>query len=471
MGGAHCRATFEMPMQANVAGFLKALAGLDLVVGEAVAGRFAHDESHCQPQPPAALVFAHTELDVTRVFQAANDWRVPVTPSGARTGKCGAAIAEKDGVLLSFEKMNSIVSIDVEDMTATVQPGVVLKDLYAAVEKVGLYYPPDPNSWETCSLGGNVACNAAGPSALKYGATGQYVVQMNWVFPDGRCMRVGRRTHKGVAGYDLTHLLVGSEGTLGVATEIVLRLLPRPRAVRTALLSFSSLRSAIEAGRQVFALGVLPRALELFDDVAVQAVRAQIQAVGLSASAQAALIVELDGASDDALLDELNRCVTEMGPLEATVAADQGQRAKVWSVRQSLSAALRRLHGQKISEDIVLPRSKILGGIERFKAAGLAADLTVATYGHLGDGNLHTNVCFASERDRPRVELFVEKMMKEVISLGGTVSGEHGIGLSKRAFLLAELGSAQYEMQRALRDWLDPRHIANWGKIFEEQQG
>jgi glycolate oxidase len=453
-------------MQRNVAGFLNAMVGLDVVTGQEVAERFERDESHCPPQRPVAVVFAHTESDVMRVFQAASDWKVPVTPSGARTGKCGAAIAAKDGVLLSFEKMNAILSIDVEDMTATAQPGVVLKDLYAAVEKVGLFYPPDPNSWETCSLGGNVACNAGGPSALKYGVTGQYVLQMNWVLPDGRFIRVGRRTFKGVAGYDLTHLFVGSEGTLGVATEIVLKLLPTPRAVRTALFSFSSLRSAIEAGRQIFALGVLPRALELFDDVAVRAVRPHIDAVGLSAGAQAALIVELDGGSDDALLDELSRCVRATDPLETTVAGDQGQRAKIWNVRQSLSAALRRLHGLKISEDIVLPRSKVLTGIERFKAAGLAADLTVATYGHLGDGNLHTNVCFASETDRPRVESFVARMMEEVISLGGTVSGEHGIGLSKRAFLLSELGRAQYEVQRELRDFFDPSQISNWGKVF-----
>ncbi len=445
------------------------LQGLELRDDEASRATWGHDESDQGDFLPELVVFARDAAEVSRVVRACVKHRVPLTPVGARTGKSGGSLPIKGGVSLSLEKMNRIVEIRPGDLTATVQPGVVLGDFQRAVEERGLFYPPDPNSAPNCTLGGNIAENAGGPSALKYGVTRDYVLGLEWVLPTGEVMRVGRQTIKGVAGYDLVGLFVGSEGTLGIATEITLKLLPRPRVVMTALLPFTDVLAAARAVNAVLLGGLLPRCLELLDDVALAAVKGK--GVPFPEGAGAVIIAELDGSSEEGVFAELNLLASiakDHGSLDAQIAVDRDQRERLWATRRMVSPALRELQKYKFSEDIVVPRSRVPEAIARFKAIGDELGLTVATYGHAGDGNLHTNVLYRSPADRPRVEVALERLMKETVNLGGTITGEHGVGIAKKRFLSLEQSPGVIDLQRALKVMLDPDVILNPGKIFPD---
>ncbi len=430
-------------------------------------GIYGHDESDTFDAAPDLVVLARDAADVQTVFRICHRHRVPVTPVGARTGKSGGSLAVRGGVSLSLERMNKILEILPEDLTATLEPGVITGDLMRAVEEKGLFYPPDPNSWESCTMGGNVAENAGGPRALKYGVTKDYVIALDWVLPSGELLQLGHRTIKGVAGYDLVGLLVGSEGTLGVATKITVQLLPKPKHVVTALIIFPDVHQAARAVSAVLASGVLPRTLELLDDVSLRAVDGR--GYTFPKGAGAAVIAEVDGNVEDGLFVELSQvgeiCTTH-GALETVIAQDGSQREKLWAARRVVSTALRSLTRFKISEDICVPRSKIPAAIARFKQLGVDARLTVATYGHAGDGNLHANVLYGSLADRPRVDALLEEMMKITVELGGTITGEHGVGVAKLHFLALEQSPGVLEFQRQLQRFFDPEGITNPGKIF-----
>ncbi|HLV59852.1 MAG TPA: FAD-linked oxidase C-terminal domain-containing protein, partial [Fredinandcohnia sp.] len=349
-----------------------------------------------------------------------------------------------------------------------VEPGVRTGEVMAKAEEAGLFYPPDPNSWETCTIGGNVAENAGGPRALKYGVTRDYVLGLEAVLPSGAIVRTGSKTIKGVAGYDLTGLLVGSEGTLAVITSIVLELVPRPREVATALCVFPDAVAAGRAVSRVLAEGILPRTLELLDDCALEAVG---KGGPFPAEAGAALIAETDGDDADAVFSSLERlgaiCLRE-GALDVLVAQGEHQREAIWKHRRVLSESLRRLRPRKIGEDVVVPRSRIPEAIARFKAIGAEAGLLVATYGHAGDGNLHANVLFGDEDDPAKVQACVEGIVRAALELGGTITGEHGVGLAKARFLPWEQGAETIALQRHLKAVFDPLGILNPGKIFAE---
>lgn len=446
-----------------------ALAGLELRDDDATRATYGHDESDQGDFLPDLVVFPKDTAEVQRIVRACNEHRVPLTPVAARTGKSGGSLPIHGGLSISLERLNQIVAIRLDDLTATVQPGVVLADFQRAVEAVGLFYPPDPNSAPTCSLGGNIAENAGGPSALKYGVTRDYVLGLEWVLPDGELVRVGRQTIKGVAGYDLVGLFVGSEGTLGIATEITVKLLPRPRVVMTALIPFKNVLAAARAVNAVLTEGLLPRCLELLDDVALAAVAGK--GVPFPEGAGAVIIAELDGSTEEGVFAELNllaSITTKHGGLDAQLAVDRDQRERLWATRRMVSPALRELQKYKFSEDIVVPRSKVPEAIERFKAIGQALGLTVATYGHAGDGNLHTNVLYRSPADRPRVELALEQLMKETVKLGGTISGEHGIGIAKKKYLSLEQSPQLIALQRRLKVMFDPFVILNHDKVFPD---
>jgi glycolate oxidase len=430
---------------------------------------YGRDESGLGPFLADLVVFPSDTAQVQAVIRACQRHAVPVVPVGARTGKSGGSLPVCGGVALALEKMNRILQVDPDDLVAVVQPGVVLGALVAEVESKGLFYPPDPNSWETCTLGGNVAENAGGPRALKYGVTRDYVLALEWVLPSGEVVRAGHRTAKGVAGYDLVGLFVGSEGTLGVATEITLRLLPKPRAVRVALVSFRTVADATGAVGRVLSGGFLPRALELLDDVVLRAVAGK--GVSFHPESRAVLLIELDGTRDDAVLEDLlevaARC-EEAGALDTQVAQDEAQREALWRVRRLVSPGLRALCGGKLSEDVVVPRSRISEAVERFKAIGARHGLVIATYGHAGDGNLHTNVLFSGPEDNPRVQLALDEIMGVTLLLGGTITGEHGVGLAKKKYLPGELGPSRLALERAIRVTLDPEFRLNPGKLFEQ---
>ncbi|MCP3161627.1 FAD-binding oxidoreductase [Myxococcus qinghaiensis] len=428
---------------------------------------YGRDESDSGVFPPDVVVFPESTAQVSAIFKACVAHGVPFTPCGARSGKSGGSLPLNGGVAVSLERMNRIHSISAEDLTAVVGPGVVTGDLMKAVEAQGLFYPPDPNSWEFCTLGGNVAENAGGPRALKYGVTRDYVIGLEWVLPDGEVLRVGRRTIKGVAGYDLVGLFVGSEGTLGVATEITLQLIPLPRKVLTALVVFPSVLDAARGVSAVLAAGILPRCLELIDDVALRAVDGR--GFQFPEGAGSAVIAEVDGSNEEGLLEELSRLgdiCAQQGATQTLVARDEGQREKLWAVRRVISPALRALKPHKISEDIVVPRSKIPEIISRLKTMGAELGLTVATYGHAGDGNLHANILYEGAHQRALVDEALRRMLVMTVELGGTITGEHGVGLAKREFLALEQSPALLELQRRLKAFFDPSGLLNPQKIF-----
>lgn len=434
---------------------------------EEVRTSFASDESDMGEFRPDLVVHPRTAQEVSLVLRRSFARGVPVTPCGARSGKSGGSLPLEGGVAMSLERMNRIKSISVEDLTAVVEPGVITGDLMKAAEEKQLFYPPDPNSWEWCTLGGNIAENAGGPRALKYGVTRDYVLGLEWVLPDGEIVRVGRQTIKGVAGYDLVGLFVGSEGTLGVATEITLQLLPKPRFVHTALVVFDSVLQAAHAVTAVLQGGILPRTLELLDDVTLRAVDGR--GFSFPAGAGAAVLAEVDGNHEDGLFAELSllgEICEKAGAKEVLLAQSEEQREKLWSARRVASSALRAVKRHKISEDIVVPRSRIPEAIEKLKAIGASLGLVVATYGHAGDGNLHANVLYEGPADKPRVDEALRRMLELTVSLGGTITGEHGVGFAKRPFLPLEQPANVIALERRLKALLDPRGLLNPGKIF-----
>ena len=428
---------------------------------------YAEDESDSGVYPPDLVVFPENTGQVSAVFRTCQALGVPFTPCGARSGKSGGSLPLLGGVAVSLERMNRILSVSVEDLTAVAQPGVITGDFMKAVEAQGLFYPPDPNSWEFCTLGGNVAENAGGPRALKYGVTRDYIIGLEWVLPSGEVLRVGRRTLKGVAGYDLVGLFVGSEGTLGVATEITVQLVPRPRHVKTALVVFDSVYAAARAITAVLTAGILPRTLELLDDTALHAVRHR--GFPFPEGAGAAVIAEVDGNVEEGLFVELTQlgeiCERE-GAREVLVAQDESQRERLWAARRLVSPALRALRPHKISEDIAVPRSRIPDVIRAIKDMGEELGLLVATYGHAGDGNLHANLLYDGPHQRALVEKGIQRMLEITVAMGGTITGEHGVGHAKREYLAMEQAEGVLTLQRRLKEFFDPSGLLNPEKIF-----
>ena len=451
------------PVRAAVEELRAAFPPERLVVDAERLEVYGRDESDLGTFSPDAAVLVTSAEEVRRVFSVASRHRVPVVPVAARTGKSGGSLAIRGGIAVSLERMTRILEIRPEDLIARVEPGVVTGVFQAEVERQGLFYPPDPNSLDTCTLGGNVAENAGGPRALKYGVTREYVLGLEVVLPTGEILRTGRRTIKGVAGYDLTGLFVGSEGTLGIVTEITLKLVPRPRRVATALVCFRDLSAAARAVARVLAQGVVPRCLELLDDTSLAAA-ARSSPFRFPPSAGAALLVEADGHDEEQVLAEIAR-VAELVQGEAEgeviVAQNEAQRRDIWETRRFLSTNLKSLHPRKLSEDVAVPRSRIPEMVARSREIARRRGLAVATYGHAGDGNLHVNVLFDTEAQRPQVEAAVD--------LGGTITGEHGVGLAKRDFLEYEQGAAMVAVQRRLKALFDPLGILNPGKIFPEE--
>jgi glycolate oxidase len=447
---------------------LAAFAGRSVVQDVDRLLEYGRDESELGTFPPQVAVLVESAEDVRKVFAIASRHRVPVVPVGARSGKSGGSLAIHGGIAVSTERMNRILEVSAEDLVARVEPGVITGVLQGEVEKLGLFYPPDPNSLDICSLGGNVAENAGGPRALKYGVTREYVLGLTVVLPTGEILRTGHRSIKGVAGYDVTALLVGSEGTLGIVTEIMVKLLPRPRHVATALVAFGSVAVAARAVSRVLAQGVIPRCLELMDEVSLAAAM-KTSPFQFPAGAGAALLLETDGNDEEQVFGEIVR-VAEIVQGDASgeviVAQNEAQRRAIWETRRYLSVNLKTLHPLKLSEDVAVPRSRIPEMVERAKRAGEGRGLAVATYGHAGDGNLHCNVLFDREEERPRVDEAVAEILRAAVDLGGTITGEHGVGLAKRDFLPYEQGEELVALQRRLKGVFDPLGILNPGKIF-----
>jgi glycolate oxidase len=440
--------------------------------GEERLYAYSRDESDNLPQYwPDGAVLATSAEEVSLVLRLAAEHGVPVTPRGAGTGQTGGALPVAGGIVLSTEKMTAVREIDADDLVAVVEPGVILGELQDQVEAQGLFYPPDPASLAMCSIGGNVAENAGGPRAFKYGVTREYVLGLDVALMGGERMTLGRRTAKGVTGYDLVGAFVGSEGTFGVTTQVTLKLLPRPTGVATMLAVFPTMGHAGEAVTAVLRRGHRPRALELMDRMSIDHVRPKAH-YRFPAGAAAVAILELDGdleGLEAAVLRCADTCAAA-GAIDVIVAKDDAERRKLWQARRITSPSLREAHRHKIAEDIAVPRSQIPEMLRRIDRIAAKFELPVATFGHAGDGNLHVNFLTDEDRHQPavarRVDGAVEALFRDTVALRGTLSGEHGIGLKKMKYMPIEQSAAVIEWQKKLKRLWDPRDLLNPGKMF-----
>jgi glycolate oxidase len=430
---------------------------------------YGGDESDQQAVAPDAVVLASSPEDIEKAVRAASEAEVPVVPRAAGSGKSGGAVPVAGGIVIATIGMNAIKEISRDEQVAVVEPGVILADLHAAVEAEGLFYPPDPNSLKVCALGGNIAENAGGPRAFKYGVTREYVLGLEVILIDGTRLRTGRRTVKGVTGYDVTALLVGSEGTLAITTEATLRLIAKPPAVITLLGLFPDVHACGRAVSALVAAGVVPRCLELLDRSTLDAVRAR--GVGVDARAGAMLIIELDGepADCDIQTERVGSVCSDAGALEVLVAQDQAQRDRLWEARRQLSPATRAMARFKISEDVVVPRNKLPALLDEIDAISAATGVRMLSYGHAGDGNLHVNLLWNEPELLPQVEVAMSRLFHAVIAMRGTLSGEHGIGTSKAEFLSLEQSPELIALERRLKAVFDPKGLLNPHKIFPRQ--
>ena len=445
----------------------RALGAGRVMTDRDVLETYARDESEAEPHLPDAVVRAQGTADVAAVMRACSRHGVPVTPRAGGTGRTGGAIPVAGGVVIGFERQTKIKGIEADNLIAVVEPGVVTGQFHAAVEAEGLFYPPDPNSLSTCTLGGNVAENAGGPRALRYGSTRDYVLGLEVVTAGGEVLQLGKRTVKGVTGYDLTSLIVGSEGTLALITEITLKLLPKPEALGTLLALLPDLPTAGRAVGATLRLGMLPRCMELLDEHTLALVRPEA-GLPLHADARALLLIELDGP-EVALQSQLERCgnaLLEVGALDVLVARHSGEREKLWAARRELSRALRKVAKYKLAEDVVVPRSRIPDLIDRCRGISDRFAIPMPAYGHAGDGNIHVNFLWNDASEKPRVDQAVKAVFEATIELGGTLTGEHGIGILKAPYLPLEQSSELIALQERVKTLFDPQGILNPGKIF-----
>jgi glycolate oxidase len=415
-------------------------------------------------------VLPATAAEVADVARLCTGHRVPLVVRGAGTGYTGGAVPTRGGVVLSLERMNRILEIDEVNLLAVVEPNVINADLQRAVERVGLFYPPDPASLESSSIGGNVAECAGGPRAFKYGTTKRYVLALEAVLPTGQIVRTGSKAVKNVVGYDLVQLLVGSEGTLAIITEVTLRLIPKPPVRATLSATFGQLRHAVDAVTGLITRRVVPAAIELVDDESLRAVEAYLARAVVPAGTGAMVIVECDGVQ--AAVDEEQRLVEEAcreaGALKIRQAASDVGREELWSVRRQLSLALRATGLLKINHDVVVPRGRIPELLDTVSELAREYRLRVASFGHAGDGNIHVNLMVnkddAGELTRAREA--ERRLFERVVALEGSISGEHGIGFAKAPYLSIELSTDAIALMKRVKAAFDPAGILNPGKIF-----
>lgn len=421
---------------------------------------------------PDAVVLPETVEEVSATVRIASQYDVPIVPRGMSSGLAGGSIPVRGGLVLSLTRLNRILQIDKENMTSTVEAGVVTADLQAEVEKLGLFYPPDPSSIQQSTIGGNVACNAGGPRCLKYGVTGDYVLGLAVVLADGRLLRTGGKAIKYVTGFNMNQFFVGSEGTLGIITEVTLRLLAKPPYVRTALVHFPTLEDAGSSVHAVLTRGLVPAAMELLDETAIECIE-EAMGLGLPLDVEAIMVVESDGADEESVqreIDVIADICLETGASRVDIARDGQERDELWRARRSVSPSLARRAPNKLGEDITVPRSAIPEAVRRIKAISAEYGLPVVVFGHAGDGNLHPNILF-DKRDSvqwEKVERMVGEIFQVALDLGGTLSGEHGIGTLKLPYMRQALGQASVNIQWRVKQALDPQNILNPGKVLPE---
>jgi glycolate oxidase len=431
-----------------------------------------------------AVVRPGTAESIRLVMEYAAKEKIPITPRGAGTGLSGGCVPVNGGIVVSTERLNKIIEIDPVDLVAVVEPGVITASLHSAVEAHGLFYPPDPGSHAFCTLGGNIAENAGGLRGLKYGVTRDYVMGLDIALPDGRTFKAGSRTRKNVTGYDMVRLFTGSEGTLGFITGATLKLIPLPEAKAGFLAAFDTLEEASEAVVLIIKSGITPSTLEIMDSVTLKAVAAyrggkESRGQSLNATSPfnggegtpgALLLIEVDGSKPEVvrqsskLLDTLKFA----GVKELRQAKDPLEQEEIWAARRAALTALARISPSVILEDATVPRKEIPAMVRAIRSVADKYGLVIGTFGHAGDGNLHPTIItdLRIEENRGKVHAAVAEIFAAALKLGGTLSGEHGIGLMKSSYMESELGAAGLSAMRAVKDALDPQGIMNPGKIF-----
>ncbi len=429
---------------------------------------YSYDATQQQFLPEVVIHPGSTE-EISAVMKLANRELIPVFPRGAGSGFTGGALPTRGGIVLVTERLDRILEIDEENLVAVVQPGVVTEQFQQAVEKVGLFYPPDPASLKFSTLGGNVAECAGGPRCVKYGVTKDYILGLEVVTPLGDIIRTGGATMKGVVGYDLTKLMCGSEGTLGVITRIVIKLLPLPEAKKTMLVLFDSIDGAAQAVSAIIRGKIIPTTLEFVDAATIDCVR---KATGLQVpdAARAVLIIEVDGDADviDRQAAKIAEIIRPLGVVETRIATTAAESEALWQIRRSVSASLRKVNPDKFNEDICVPRSKVPEMIRKVDAIAGKYEIPIVNFGHAGDGNIHVNVMIDKKVPGAleKAEKAIEEVFRGALELGGTMSGEHGVGIAKAAYIPLELSPEASEYMKTIKRALDPNNILNPGKIF-----
>jgi len=430
---------------------------------------YASDATALHRCVPEAVVIPRDTEQVARIVKLANEEGFALVPRGAGTGLSAGAVPTTDSVVMLFPSWNRIIEVDPVNHTAWVEPGVITADLHAAVEPYGLFYPPDPGSMRVCTLGGNVAENAGGLRGLKYGVTKDYVMGLEAILPTGEFLALGGKSFKDVAGYNLLDLLVGSEGTLAVFTRILVRLVARPQSTRTILASFDSVGAAGQTVTAILAAGVVPATLEFLDQVTIRAVES-FAGLGLPADLAALLLIEVDGrahaVAEDA--DAVNRICRQHGAREVRSATDADEAEDLRAARRVSFTALARIGPTTILEDVAVPRSAVATMLVRIQEIAAEHQVQIGVFGHAGDGNLHPT-CITDARDAEaivRTEAALEEIFDAAVTLGGTITGEHGVGLAKRKFLERHTGDPALRFMRQIKAVLDPNQVLNPGKVL-----
>jgi glycolate oxidase/D-lactate dehydrogenase len=417
---------------------------------------------------PSAVVFPTSQEDVQKLVKVCYEEEIPIFPRGAGSGLTGGAVPTLEkGVVVSFERMNRF-QLNVDNATAVVEPGVITYEFQQEVERFGLFYPPDPSSFKYSTIGGNIAENAGGPRCLKYGVTREYVLGLTAVIKEGEVIKTGNPVIKDVAGYDITKLFVGSEGTLGLITSAVLKLIPKPKARGTALILFNNLEDVGRVVAKIMTSGIFPSALEFMDRDAIRAVE-EFKPVGLPKDVSALLLVEVDGSPQGVKEDikAVEGLAKAMG-LEVKVAEDEESAEKLWTARKSLGPALGNLRTGKINEDVVVPRVYLSEAIRDYRKVAEKYGLLMAIFGHIGDGNLHVNLLYdkKNKEEEERAERAVDEVFEITLRYNGSITGEHGVGLTKRKFLEYQFGPVGMEILRGIKKVFDPKNLFNPGKVI-----
>jgi glycolate oxidase len=446
-----------------------ALGSQNVLMSVEALEKASRDETHgLAPRMPSAVLFPLSHEAVVQIAEICSRHETPMTPRGAGTGKSGGCVPVQGGVVIDFSKLNRVLALNQADFTVVVEPGVLLGELQRQVEAQGLYYPPDPASLEWCTLGGNVAENAGGPSAVKYGVTKDYVLGLRIVLADGRHFRIGKNTIKGVTGFDLVSLMCGSEGMLAFVTEITLRLLTKPLFKQAALYCFSSRQAAIEAVVKVRRSQAQPRCIEFLDALSIEA----LVRIGLRdppAGTKSLLLVEVDGSQQEALLDSLSEVDAALigeGYLGAVVAKDEREHEELWNLRRKLSEATKKLAKSKVSEDVVVPLSRMNAFLDDVDVIAARQAVRICVFGHAGDGNLHVQILLDDPAMKEQVPVILRELFAKTIQHAGSLTGEHGVGIAKHAYLPLEQEPGLIELQRQIKAVFDPRGLLNPGKFL-----